>query len=154
MHKTLATNPHAKRNYDLTDTFEAGLELLGVEIKSLRSANAQLAGAHITVKDGEAWLINAYIAPYAHATQGAEGYDARRPRKLLLHRAELDRMTHKVERQRLAIVPIAIHLKGRLAKLQFGIGKGRRKADRRDAIIRKETQRHKERQWARRERGQ
>lgn len=150
MDRTLATNPHAKRNYDLADTYNAGLALLGVEIKSLRNANAQLAGAHIAIKDGEAWLLNAYIAPYAHASSSAEGYDARRPRKLLLHRRELDRVISKVERQRLAIVPIAIHLKGRLAKLQFGIGKGRRKADRREAIIKKETQRHKERQWARR----
>ena len=146
--KTLATNPHARRDYELTDTYSAGLVLLGSEIKSLRNANAQLAGAHIALKGGEAWLMNAHIAPYADAGRYGD-YDARRPRKLLLHRRELDRMIQKVERQRLAAVPISIQLSKGLAKLSFGIGKGRRKADRRQALAAKEIQRHKERQQRR-----
>lgn len=146
MSNTLATNPYGKRDYLISDTYDAGIVLLGSEIKSLRNAQAGISGAYIHIKDNEAWLVNAYIAPYGDS--GHYGtYDARRPRKLLLNRRELDGMIHKVERQRLAIVPLYIYLSRGRAKLNFGIGTGRKKADRREFLRQKEINKHKESQF-------
>ena len=148
----LATNRYALRDYETIETCNAGMVLLGGEIKSLRRSHVELAGAYVQSRANELWLVGAHIAVAPEVTEYGS-YDPLRLRKLLMQRREIDRLVHRVERQRLVMYPINIHLTRGRAKLNFGIGRALKKVDRREAIRRKEVQRQKEGQQRRGARG-
>jgi len=142
---TLAYNKRAKFDYDISQTFEAGLVLFGQEVKSVKTGHVSLKGAFVTVKAGnlklpELYLINAHIPAYKHASK-LDGYDPYRSRKLLLKKKEINYLIGKKQEQGLTLVPIKIYTKRSLLKLEFGIGKGRKKYDKRDVIKQRESDR-------------
>ena len=141
--KVVTTNRRARHDYDILDRFEAGIVLQGSEVKSLREGKANLKDSFAHVKDGEVWLVGAYIAPYSYARGG--GHDPERTRKLLLHRREIDRIAGKLAEQGLTLVPLSIYFKDGKAKVELGLGKGRRTVDKRHAIKEREQKREMER---------
>lgn len=147
----MATNRRARHDYDIEDTFEAGIVLTGPEVKSLRTGRASLAEAYARVTNGEVWVENLHIAPYSHASEGS--YDPRRPRKLLLHRAEIDRLIGRTQERGLTLVPMRLYFRRGLAKLQVGLGRGKRSYEKRRTIAEREHRREIERAMARRRRG-
>ena len=136
----IAKNKKAAFNYFVEERFEAGLALRGWEVKSLRAGKAQLSEAYVTLRDGEAWLFGAHVAPLSSASSHVDT-DPTRTRKLLLHRKEIDRLTGLVERRGFALVPLELYWKRGRAKLAVGLGRGKRKQDKRAA--------EKDRDWAR-----
>lgn len=149
--KIVATNRRARHDYEIQETYEAGLALTGAEVKSLRAGRASLAEAYGRVVDGEVWVENLHIPPYQHASR-REAYDPKRPRKLLLHRAEIERLIGKLNERGLTLVPLRIYFLRGLAKLEIGLGRGRRKFEKRQAIAEREHRREMERAAARRTR--
>jgi SsrA-binding protein len=128
-----AVNKKAYRDYELLDKFEAGMELVGSEVKSLRGAPADLTGSYARMDSGECWLIGAKIAPYAQA--GNRGHDPSRKRKLLLHKAELKRIWTKLEQRGFTLVPLRVYFSGRgLAKVELALAQGKRQYDKRQSI--------------------
>jgi len=136
----LAVNKRASFDYDISERFEAGLVLRGYEVKAVKTGHISLKGSFVTVKGNELYLTNANIPLYKHAGAIA-GYDATRPRKLMLHRAEIARLIGKARVEGLTLVPIRVYTKRGLLKLEFGIGKGRKKVDKRNVIQKRETDR-------------
>lgn len=141
--KVVVNNKQARRNYDILETFEAGIVLVGSEVKSLRAARAELKDSYATFRDGELWLESMHISPYAFARAG--GHDPERPRKLLLKRRELERLVGKVAEQGLSLIPLNIYFTHGLAKVELGLAKGRRTVDRRQKLKEREMQREMER---------
>ncbi len=141
--KVVVSNKQARRNYDILETFEAGIVLVGSEVKSLRAARAELKDSYATFRGGELWLESMHISPYAFARSG--GHDPERPRKLLLKRRELERLVGKVAEQGLSLVPLNVYFTHGLAKVELGLGKGRRTVDRRQKLKEREMQREMER---------
>ncbi len=140
----IAVNRRARHDYFIEDRFEAGLELEGWEVKSLREGNAQLTEAYVNLRNGEAWLVGAHFAPLKTTSSHVKA-EPTRARKLLLHRYELDRLTGAVERKGYALVPLDLHwFKGR-AKLNFGLAKGKKQHDKRTDKKDRDWQRQKER---------
>lgn len=142
---TLAYNKRAKFDYDISQTFEAGLVLSGQEVKSVKTGHVSLKGAFVTVKGSgtklpEIYLINAHIPAYKHAANLA-GYDPYRSRKLLLKKKEINYLVGKKQEQGLTLVPIKIYTKRSLLKLEFGVGRGRKKYDKREVIKKRESDR-------------
>ncbi|MFA5925674.1 MAG: SsrA-binding protein SmpB [Parcubacteria group bacterium] len=136
----LAINKRANFDYDISEKFEAGLVLRGYEVKSVKTGHISLKGSFVTAKGEELFLTNANIPLYKHA--GAiSNYDPTRPRKLMLHRAEIARLIGKSRVHGLTLVPIQVYTKRGLLKLEFGIGKGRKKYDKRDVIRKRESDR-------------
>ncbi len=131
-HKVVATNRRARYEYEILDTFECGIVLRGSEVKSLRAAQIQLKDAYADIRDGEIWLENAHIAPYQFALGG--GHDPERPRKLLLHRREIQKLTGKVNEAGLTLVPLQVYFKNGRAKVEIGLARGRRTYDKRQRI--------------------
>jgi SsrA-binding protein len=150
--KLIASNRAARRNYAITDTIEAGLVLLGSEVKSMRDSQVQLADAYARIRDGEAWLEGVHVAPYTFAT-GFGAHDPDRPRKLLMHRDEILRLKAKVDQERVSIVPLSLYFRDGRAKVELGVGKGRAKADKRQTIAERDTQREVEREMRRYSKG-
>jgi SsrA-binding protein len=148
--KSVATNRRARHDYHIEDTFEAGLVLTGAEVKSLRAGRASLAESYARVGGGEVWLENLHISPYSHAALGS--YDPRRPRKLLLHREQIDRLIGKTQERGLTLVPLRLYFRRGLAKVELGLGRGRRRFEKRRAIADREHRREMERAVARRRR--
>ena len=149
--KVVATNRRARYDYDIEDTFEAGMVLTGAEVKSLRNGKASLAEAYARVTDGEVWVDNLHISPYTHA--GQKDLDPRRPRKLLLHRKEIERLIGKTQERGLALVPMKIYFTRGMAKMELGLGRGKRQYEKRDAKLEREHRREMERGFARRQSG-
>jgi SsrA-binding protein len=141
--KVVATNRRARHNYDILDTYEAGMVLRGSEVKSLRAGQVQLKDAYATLHRGELWLEKAHIAPYSYATSG--GHDPERPRKLLLRRREIDRLTGKIQEQGLTLVPLQIYFVHGLAKIEIGLAKGRHTYDKRKKIVERQQKREMDR---------
>lgn len=141
--KVVATNRRARHNYEILDTFEAGMVLRGSEVKSLRAGQVQLKDAYATLNRGEMWLENAHIAPYSYATGG--GHDPERARKLLLHRREIDRLTGKINEQGLTLVPLQIYFVHGLAKIEIALAKGRHTYDKRKKLIERQQKREMDR---------
>jgi len=137
--KVIATNRKAGRDYYLEDRREAGLVLKGTEIKSIRAGRVNLSDGYVQPRDGELWLLNVHIAPYDPA--GRFGHEARRPRKLLLHRREIDRLTSRVVERGYTIVPVRLYLKGGLAKVEIALARGKRKYDKRQTIKERQAER-------------
>lgn len=141
--KVVATNRKAFHEYEIIDTFEAGIVLLGTEIKSIRAGRASLQEGYVVFEKGEAWLLNVHIAPYDPA--GRENHEPKRRRKLLLHRREIARLTSRVQEKGLTVVPTRMYLKDGRAKVEIGLGRGKRLYDKREAIARRDSQRQVER---------
>jgi SsrA-binding protein len=141
--KIVATNRKATHDFTIEDRFEAGLVLQGSEIKSIRGGRANLRDGYVIPRDGELWLINVHIAPYQPA--GREGHDPRRPRKLLLHRRELDRLISRVQERGFTIIPLRLYLTRGKAKIEIGLARGKRKYDKRAAIAKRDSDRQVER---------
>jgi SsrA-binding protein len=145
--KGIATNRKAKFDYFLLDHFEAGMALLGSEIKSIRAGQISIKEAYIQEIDGEIWLVNAHIATYNPASKF--NHDPTRRRKLLLHRKEIKRLSDEVRQKGLTIVPVRVYLKDGLAKLEIALARGKRKYDKRKAIAKKDAEREMARQLRR-----
>ncbi|OSQ37907.1 SsrA-binding protein SmpB [Thalassospira mesophila] len=142
--KLVAQNRRARFDFFLTETFEAGLALRGTEVKSLREGKGNIQESYAEPKNGEIWLINAYIPEYQ--SKMPFGHEERRPRKLLLHKREISKMSDAVNRKGTTLVPVKVYFNDRgIAKLELAIGEGKRKSDKRDAIKERDWQRDKAR---------
>ncbi|HEX9258978.1 MAG TPA: SsrA-binding protein SmpB [Acidimicrobiales bacterium] len=150
--KTVASNRKARHDYFIIDVVEAGLVLVGSEVKSLRTGQVQLADAYARVRHGECWLEGVHIAPYANAT-GFGAHDPDRPRKLLLHADQIERLGARVAQERLALVPLSIYFKDGRAKVELALAKGRTKGDRRQAIAERDAKAEVERSLGRQRKG-
>lgn len=148
--RTIVSNRKARHEFELLEFFEAGIVLTGSEIKSIRAGKANLQEAYVSVEAGEAWLTGSYIAPYEMA--GYAGHEPTRRRKLLLHRKEIDQLHFDVRAKGVTLVPLRLYLKDGLAKLEIALARGKQLHDKRQAIRERDTQRHIERELARRER--
>lgn len=148
----IASNRAARRNYDIRDTVEAGVVLLGSEVKSMREAQVQLADAYARIRDGEAWLEGVHVAPYSFAI-GFGAHDPDRPRKLLLHRDEIDRLKARVDQERVSIVPLNLYFRDGRVKVELGIGKGRTQQDKRHTIAERQATLEAEREIGRYRKG-
>ena len=137
--KTITKNRKAYHNYEIFETFEAGLVLTGTEIKSLRNHHVSIDESYIRIIHNEAWLLNASIQPYAFGN--INNHLEQRERKLLLHKKELSKLQAKVKEKGLTLIPISMYLKGSLAKLQFGLAKGKKLYDKRHALKEKDEKR-------------
>jgi SsrA-binding protein len=137
--KLIAKNRRGRYDYEILDTVEAGIALLGPEVKSLRAGKASLSDAYAVVRRGEVYLVNAHISPYAQA--GRENPDPRRERKLLLHRAEIARLQGKVAERGLTLVPLSLYFKDGRAKVELALARGKRRYDKREAIRKREEDR-------------
>jgi SsrA-binding protein len=146
--RTVATNRRARHDYQVLERFEAGMVLTGSEVKSLRQGRASLAEAFARVRGGEVWLENMHIPPYEQGEK--RGYDPLRNRKLLLHRREIARLTGKQKEQGLALVPMRVYFSHGLAKVELGLGRGKREFEKRQAIAKREHEREMERAAGRR----
>jgi SsrA-binding protein len=135
----IATNRKASHDYHLDDRFEAGLVLQGTEIKSIRGRQVSLREAYVRIESGEAWLLNAHIAPYDPASK--MNHDPRRRRKLLLHKHQIQRLADKVTQKGYTIVPTKLYLRHGRAKIEIALAKGKRKYDKRREIAKRELQR-------------
>ena len=145
--KTIATNRKARHDYFIEDTYEAGLVLTGTEIKSIRAGRVNLRDSFAIVKEGELWLMNVHIAPYEQGTY--TNHDPRRPRKLLMHQREINRIAGKLQEKGFTLVPLRLYLKNNRAKVELGLARGKRQYDKRAALREKETRREIERAVAR-----
>ncbi len=148
----IASNREARRNYAIDDTVEAGIVLLGSEVKSMREAQVQLADAYARIRDGEAWLEGVHVAPYSFAI-GFGAHDPDRSRKLLLHRDEITRLKARVDQERVSIVPLSLYFRDGRVKVELGVGKGLAKADKRQAIAERDAKREAEREMGRYRKG-
>ncbi|MEK7589678.1 MAG: SsrA-binding protein SmpB [Patescibacteria group bacterium] len=137
---SLIKNKKVRLNYEITETFEAGMELFGLEVKSLRGKQGSLDGSHIIVRGNEAFLVGATIPPYQPANT-PETYEPTRNRRLLLTKKEIFRLSGFEKQKGLTIVPISVYNKGSKIKIEIGIAKGKKKYDKREAIKRKDTER-------------
>ncbi|MEX2625646.1 MAG: SsrA-binding protein SmpB [Ilumatobacteraceae bacterium] len=150
--KPIATNRRARHEFEILDTVEAGIVLQGSEVKSLRLGQVQLADAYARVRDGEVLMEGVHIAPYQFAS-GVGAHDPDRPRKLLLHRAEIERLSERLDRERLTLVPLSLYFREGKAKVELGLSRGRTKGDKRQAIAERDAKREVERALGRTAKG-
>lgn len=136
----LAVNRRARFDYEILDTYEAGIELKGFEVKAVRTGRMNLAGAFVAIRGGEAWLTNATIPAHQPANAPAD-YDSTRSRRLLLHRAQIRELMGKSAQKGLTVVPLKVYVKRARIKILIGLARHRRKADKREVIRRRETTR-------------
>jgi SsrA-binding protein len=142
--KTLAENRKARRDYHIEEKYEAGLSLLGSEVKSIREGNANLRDSYVMVRGGELFVQNMHIAPYSHG--GTFNHTPLRERKVLMHRQEINRLQGKVAEKGYTIVPLSLYLNDRgKIKVELGLARGKLKADRRRDIMEREARRDMER---------
>ncbi len=142
--KTITVNRKAYHDYSIEETVEAGIALTGTEIKSLRAGKINLAQSFARIENGEAWLINAHIPPYDAGNR--YNHEPTRPRKLLLHRDEIGMLSAKANQKRFTLVPLRLYLnKKSLAKLELGLGRGKRLYDKREALAERQSDREIER---------
>lgn len=144
----VASNRRAFHKYELVERFECGFELTGTEVKALRGGKAQLSDAYAVVEDGEVWLRNMHIPPYPPAAM--ENHEPERPRKLLLHRYEIERLVGQTQRKGLTLVPLRVYFKGPRAKVELALAKGKEGRDRRRELRDRDVRREIEREVARR----
>ena len=134
--KLIAKNPNAYHNYDIKDTMEAGIELQGTEIKSIRNGKMNLKDSYAIIKNGEAFVYGMHISPYEFGN--IYNKDPLRTRKLLLHRHEINKLFGQIQQQGVSLVPISAYFKGSKVKIQLGIGKGKKLFDKREDLKRKD----------------
>jgi len=149
---TLASNRKARHDYAILDVVEAGIVLHGSEVKSLRAGQVQIADAYARVIDGEVWLDGVHISPYQYAV-GVGSHDPDRPRKLLLHRDEIERLADRVARERLSLVPLAFRLVDGRVKVDLALARGRRREDKRQVIAERDVKREIQRALGRQRKG-
>ena len=137
--KTVATNRKAYHNYHLGESVEAGIALTGSEIKSIRAGRVSLGDAYIRPEAGELWLVNAHIARYEASSYLS--HEPTRPRKLLLHRKQINSLTSRVLEKGFTLVPLKLYIKDSIAKVEVALAKGKKLYDKRESIIRRETER-------------
>jgi SsrA-binding protein len=147
--KVVATNRKARHEYFLLETFEAGMELKGTEIKSIRAGQVSLAEAYVQVDGQQAWLMDAHVAPFEQASHF--NHEPRRPRRLLLHRSEIKQLWDTVRQKGVTIIPLRVYLKDGRAKLEIALAKGKKLYDKRATIAERDSKREIERQLRRRE---
>ncbi|HLN04752.1 MAG TPA: SsrA-binding protein SmpB [Acidimicrobiales bacterium] len=140
----VARNRRARHDYDILEVYECGIALKGAEVKSLRLGQASLQDAYARVEDGELWLLGAHLAPYEY-TSGFGRFEPNRPRKLLLHRQQLDEIAGRVAQKALTLVPLSIYFKDGLAKVELALARGRRLYDKRHAIAERDATREAQR---------
>ena len=141
--KTVASNRRARHDYAIQETLEAGIQLTGDEVKSLRGGRASLTDCYARVRDGEAWIEGMHIPPYEQGD--VKRHLPTRPRKLLLHRREIEKLASQQQEERLAIVPLRVYFTHGIAKVELGVGRGKREFDKRQSIATRESQREIER---------
>lgn len=137
--KTVALNRKAFHDYDILDTLEAGMALRGSEIKSIRAGGANIREAFAKVEKGELWLYNAHIAKYE--ASGPQGHEPTRPRKLLIHRSQINNWSGRMQEKSLTLVPLKLYLKRGRAKIELGLAKGKKLYDKREQIRERELER-------------
>lgn len=137
--RTIATNRRARYDYDLLDTIEAGLVLTGTEIKSVRAGRVNLSDAHAAPREGEMWLHNVHIAEYSAGN--LNNHEPKRPRKLLLRRDQIARLSKQVSERGLTVVPLKLYITRGYAKVELAVARGRKRFDKRRAIIERDRER-------------
>lgn len=142
--KFIAHNRKARHEYEILETFDAGLVLTGTEIKSVRAGKVSMADAFARPEGGEMWLQNMHIAPYEQGNRF--NVESRRTRKLLLHKREIERITGRINERGLTVVPLAVFLQNGYAKLELGLGRGKKIYDKREDIARREQNRDLQRE--------
>jgi SsrA-binding protein len=142
--RVVATNRRARFDYEIVDTFEAGIQLVGPEVKSLRDGRTNLGDAFATVHRGEAWLEKLHISPYEPATR-ANPSDPQRRRKLLLHRREIDRLDTRISEKGLTLIPLTVYFVRGRAKVELALARGKHQYDKRHSIRRREQDRETQR---------
>ena len=146
--KTVATNRKAYHNYHLQESIEAGIALTGTEIKSIRAGRVSLGDAYVRPEGGELWLVNAHIARYEAGSYMS--HEPTRPRKLLLHRKEIDNLSRQVLEKGFTLVPLKLYIKDSIAKVEVALAKGKKLYDKRESIARREVAREIDRAIKRR----
>jgi SsrA-binding protein len=136
--RDVATNRAARFSYETVESFEAGIQLTGTEVKSLRDGKARLQDSYALIDDGELWLRGSYIPPYPPAR---DNHEPERPRKLLMHRWEIERLVGRMQRKGLTLIPTRIYFRGKRAKVELALARGKKVHDKRETI--------KERDWKR-----
>ena len=135
----IATNKRAYFDYEILETYEAGIELRGFEVKAIRSGRINLSGSYVVIRGDEAWLLNSDIALYQPANV-PEKYDSKRTRRLLLKKSQIKGLIGRIQEKGLTLLPLKVYTKSRNLKLEIGLGKSRRKADKREAIRKREAE--------------
>jgi len=136
----LAENRRASFDYDILQHLEAGVELLGIEAKSAKLGRMNLAGSYVIVRGGEAWLLNASIQLFQQGN-APKDYDATRTRRLLLHKSEIGKLVGKLDKERLTLIPMKAYIKKNLVKLDLGLGRSRKKGDKRELLKKRDVER-------------
>jgi SsrA-binding protein len=143
--RVLATNRKARHDYTIIDTEEAGIILTGTEIKSVRAGQISLREGYVVVRNGELWLLNVHIAAYDQA--GTSSHDPLRQRKLLMHRRQINRLATLLHEKGYTLIPLRLYLKGKLAKIEIALVKGKRQYDKREAVAARDADRRLRREW-------
>lgn len=151
--RPVAQNRKARHDYEILDTYEAGIVLVGSEVKSLRDGKAQLRDSYARVEDGEVWMFGVHIPPYAFSAAHT-GHVPERKRKLLLNRKEIAEIADRVDREHLTLVPLSIYFKNGRAKAEIAIARGRKTYDKRHAIAKRDEEREAARSVSARRRGE
>jgi SsrA-binding protein len=144
--KLVSTNRKARHEYEILETYEAGIVLKGTEVKSLRLGNANLSDGYAIIKNGEVWLLGMHISPYDRGSYA--NVDPVRTRKLLLHKSEIRKLVGRTAERGLALVPLKVYFKNNLTKVLIGVGRGKTAYDKRRAIARREVEREVRRKYA------
>lgn len=150
--KPIASNRRARFDYSIIDTMETGIVLQGSEVKSLRMGHVQIADAYARILNGAVWLDGVHIPPYQFA-HGIGAHDPDRARKLLLHANEIERLAHQVATERLALVPLSFYFKDGRVKVELALARGRKHADKRDAMAERDSKREIDRAMGRQRKG-
>ena len=145
--RTISTNRRARHEYEILETIEAGLVLRGTEVKSLRDGQVTFKDSYATVRNDEAWLLGCHISPYSHGTDA--NHDPERDRKLLLRRREISRLTGRIAERGLTLVPLRLYFKSGRAKVELGLGRGKKLHDKRSAIRERDVKREMDKAAAR-----
>ncbi|MFN2490108.1 MAG: SsrA-binding protein SmpB [Actinomycetota bacterium] len=146
--KLIAQNRKARHEYHIEDTVEAGLALMGTEVKSCRDGRVSLTEAYASINNGEAWLLQCHISPYSHGNR--ENHDPMRARKLLLHRNEIARLEQKVAQEGRTVVPLRLYFRHGLAKVELAVARGKKTYDKRASIAERDAERRMRQQVGRR----
>jgi len=145
MERLACTNKKARRNYAIDETYEAGMVLMGTEVKALRQGKAHLKDSYARIKDGEIFLVDTHISPYSHGNQ--LNHEPERIRKLLMHKREIRKLYGKTRERGYTLVPLKIYFKDGKAKVEIGLGKGKKLHDKREDLKRKDMEREMERSF-------
>jgi SsrA-binding protein len=146
--KLIAQNRKARHDYHIEETIEAGLALVGTEVKACRDGKVSLTDAYATFSDGEAWLVQCHIGQYSHGNRA--NHDPLRARKLLLHRDEIEKLSIKVSQEGRTLIPLRLYFKHGLAKAEIAIARGKKRYDKRAAIAKRDAERQMQRELGRR----